>query len=80
MAIEPGCQYGLAGIGGRPKQCKTLPVAEVRVKAGDKISSELMPCCDEHSQLLRDRHYGVIYREVEGVPTPVRIRRVDTLP
>lgn len=80
MAIETGCQYARAGIGGRPKQCKALAVTEVRVKAGDKLTTELMPCCKEHDTMLADRHYGVIYREIEGAPTPVRIRRVDTLP
>jgi hypothetical protein len=73
MAIVDGCQYGVAGIGGRPKQCKDPIAREGLVKAADRESNERLPLCQPHIDQLRARKIGTVYREVNGVATPVKI-------
>lgn len=73
MAIVDGCQWGLASTGGRPKQCADPIEGSVMVIPADRKMREAMPICQLHLDQLSKRKLGTIYREVNGVATPVKV-------
>lgn len=75
MIDETKCRWGVPAVGGKPRQCpKTHSTGQI-VKADDRVSSEAMPLCAEHSYTLQLYRTGTIYREDSGgTPAPVRVR------
>lgn len=73
MAVVDGCQWGLPHTGGRPKQCADPVDASVLVVPADTGMKAAMSLCQLHADTLTTRKLGTIYREVNNVPTPVKV-------
>jgi hypothetical protein len=75
MAIDTSrCRAGVAGRGGRPRQCPLAYTTSKILRPDDRAGTEVVELCTKHEAELAERLLITLYRETTTGAKPVRAK------